>query len=168
MTSLDDLIERVAEESDPDKCWNWPRKLDKAGRGRVWIGGKLLIAHRAVWMHVFKRKIPKGMLLCHHCDNPTCVNPAHLYVGTSADNARDMRDRGRAHYQRNPEAVWRLGRALGKSNTWFRGEQNPRAKLTRAQALVIRASPKSQRVLGREYGVSYRTIHAIKHREIWK
>lgn len=68
-------------------AWNWTGSADDKGRGRAWVGDKLTLVHRAVWEFA-NGLIPQGMLLCHHCDNPRCANPAHLYVGTHRDNMR--------------------------------------------------------------------------------
>lgn len=93
--------------------------------------------------------VPPGSLACHHCDNPPCVNPAHLYVGTALSNVRDMDSRGR--------------RVVG-SNT-PRGEQNPNAKLTDVQVSEIRLRYTGRRgeqsALATEYGVTQALVHMI-------
>jgi hypothetical protein len=78
-------------------------------------------AHRLAWQ-LLKGKIPKGMCLCHSCDNPTCVNPAHLFIGTHADNTLDAYTKHRLHDWKD----------LHRS-----GENHSTAKLTDAQALAI-------------------------------
>ena len=71
-------------------CWNWQGVKDKDGYGIF----KSKRAHRLSVM--FENKDPTGLFVCHHCDNPPCVNPNHLYIGTAADNNRDIVTRGRA------------------------------------------------------------------------
>ncbi len=78
-------------------CWNWTGWMSHLGYGRIGEGGekgKLLFVHRASWM-VFRGKIPNGLCVCHKCDNPPCVNPAHLFLGTQLDNMRDRDKKGR-------------------------------------------------------------------------
>jgi len=83
-------------------CWLWTGALDDRGRGRVSYHGRNLLHHRAVW-EILVGPIPAGALLCHHCDNPTCANPDHLYVGDHRSNVMDMFSRGRHWTQTEPE-----------------------------------------------------------------
>ena len=75
-----------------DKCWNW--KIG-TGRARYYVDGKAWTASRFLMENILKRKLLKEELVCHHCDNPKCVNPKHLYVGSQKENVRDMYERGR-------------------------------------------------------------------------
>lgn len=79
-------------------CWDWLRYKNKGGYGRGRYLGKICLAHRSSYeYHV--EPIPKGMLVCHTCDNPPCINPEHLFLGTSKDNAIDMIKKGRNNYK---------------------------------------------------------------------
>ena len=76
-------------------CWEWKRATNNIGYGMFRIKqGLMRTAHRVSY-ELFKGPIPKGMVVCHKCDNPKCVNPDHLWVGTMKDNIRDMDNKGR-------------------------------------------------------------------------
>jgi len=75
-------------------CWEWTAHKDPDGYGRIWINGKCVRAHRYSW-ELHNRSIPNDMCVLHHCDNPKCVKPAHLFIGTSGDNNRDCVAKGR-------------------------------------------------------------------------
>jgi hypothetical protein len=77
----------------PDECWLWDRSCH-AGYATFRLKGRLIGAHRAAF-EAFVGEIPDGMSVCHKCDTPRCINPAHLFLGTQADNLRDMFAKGR-------------------------------------------------------------------------
>lgn len=129
-------------------CWSWQGTLDASGYGKITIGGKHgrpRRAHRIAW-ELAHGSPPRGCIR-HRCDNPRCVNPAHLDVGTIADNNRDMWERGR-------------------------GKAPRRSKLSPAQVREIRAAfargGVSYRGLGRDYGVRGSTIARIVTGEGWR
>lgn len=89
---------KVDKRTDGE-CWPWlGAKNNHSGHGHFMLRSKpdkkLVMAYRFMWMITFGR-IPADMCICHRCDNPSCVNPAHLFLGTQADNLRDMREKGR-------------------------------------------------------------------------
>jgi hypothetical protein len=105
-------------------------------------------AHRFSW-ELVNGPIADGMFVCHHCDTPLCVNPRHLFLGTSADNNTDMRAKGRA-------AI---------------GTRQPNAKLTEQAVASIRQrceAGESRASLSREYGVTKAIIDRVVNRKIWK
>lgn len=79
---------------DARGCFNWKGWKCKKGYGTVVVNGKMKKAHRVSYA-VFRREIPDGLFVCHKCDNPSCINPAHLFLGTQLDNMRDCKAKGR-------------------------------------------------------------------------
>ncbi len=122
------------------------------GRSRWTIRGKRVVAaHRAAY-EAWVGEIPEGMVVCHRCDNPGCVNPAHLFVGTQQDNLRDCREKGRARWvppPPPPRIAW---------------------KLTPEKAVAIRSEREagdSLSVVARRHRVSKRLVALITQRKVW-
>jgi hypothetical protein len=90
-TAADLLLERIEKG---EGCWLWTGAIGTKGYGRVQYRGQLWTASRAVY-NEFVGPIPAGMWVLHRCDNPPCVNPAHLFLGTHTDNVRDAVAKGR-------------------------------------------------------------------------
>lgn len=82
------------DKSGPNGCWQWLGYRQKFGHG--WLGSRYGLAHRYAWKFLVG-PLADAECLLHHCDNPPCVNPSHLYIGTRADNARDKMMRGRVY-----------------------------------------------------------------------
>jgi hypothetical protein len=141
------------EVRGPDECWEWRGSLRSAGYGAFSIGKKSLCAHRVAYL-LTRGEIPDGKIVCHTCDNRKCCNPAHLYAGTTADNARDRQERGRASTKR------------------ARGSKASKAKLTEADVIAIRqryaAGGITQTMLAGEYGIDTSSISDIVRRESWR
>jgi hypothetical protein len=95
----------VAPMTDDRGCWEWLGARSGFGYGKSGYEGKFLAAHRVSW-EIHFGLIPEGMLVCHRCDNPSCCNPSHLFLGTAADNTRDMWNKGRSQIRHAWEA-WR-------------------------------------------------------------
>lgn len=88
------------------KCWEWNAGKFTDGYGCFHFEGKEIGAHRAAW-RIHNGPIPNGALVCHHCDNPGCVNPDHLFLGTVTDNNHDRDKKGRGH-KHSTEHYWRI------------------------------------------------------------
>ena len=136
-------------------CWEWIACVDTNGFGMIFIDGGPRAAHRISW-EVFNGEIPKGysyhgLCVCHKCDNPRCVNPDHLFLGTHTDNMKDMVKKGRSA---NHD-----------------GEKNGRSKLTRENVLKIRelhaTGNYTYKNLASIYGVDYSTIRNIVVKVLW-
>lgn len=131
-------------------CWEWGGTRDEAGYGKVRFYGPRVMAHRLAY-EAWIGPIEGDLLVRHSCDNPPCINPAHLLIGTQVDNMRDMEERGRARRRH--------------------GEDNGNAKLTYVQVKQIREQRKSGRTLtslADEFGVSISLIGMIARREAWR
>jgi len=119
--SLQDRIEFGSKVDKETSCWIWQRGLFSNGYGQISIAGKPTPAHRASYI-AFIGPIPEGKLVCHACDNPLCVNPDHLWIGTNRDNMEDMVKKGRsavannAHAKLTIDQVKAIKRQYGKKN----------------------------------------------------
>lgn len=87
-------MEKVSRPSDPSGCWVWTAGRCSSGYGTFFYHGRVQPSNRVAWM-LMVGQIPADKIVCHTCDNPACVNPAHLWLGTHLDNARDKMAKGR-------------------------------------------------------------------------
>ena len=135
---------------DLGRCWKWVGKtVTKKGYGRLWLDGRAVLAHRVAF-YLHNNRWPSD-LCCHHCDNPICVNPAHLYDGTAKDNALDMVKRGR------------IRRTVG--------EAHAQTKFSDSEALEILAAHEArflQKDIAKAYDVDQTTVSLICIGKHWR
>lgn len=146
-----DVVSRFWTKVDKSgECWHWLGHLDKSGYGQIRMNGKGIGAHRFSWQFTYG-VIPTDLHVLHRCDNPRCVRPDHLFLGTNLDNVQDKVNKGR---------VARLY-----------GEDAPSAKLTANQVEEIRARyipwVVTYSQLAREYNVSTSSIGGIIKKRTW-
>lgn len=140
-------------------CWLWSGYLGSHGRPSVSVNGKQQLAYRAVY-EALVGPIQSGLLCCHRCDVPTCVNPSHIFLGTHLDNMRDAQSKGRLQHQTEHPSL-HVGRNIG--------EANARSQLTAQQVQEIRAARGilNQAQLAARYRIAKTTVSNIWTRRSW-
>lgn len=117
---MSNLFERFmdkVERGAPNECWTWRGTTLPQGYGQIRIATKMKRAHRISYA-MFVGHIPTGMLVLHRCDNPSCVNPEHLFVGSYRDNAVDAVNKGRNGNQNIGKMLCKRGHALVGANVY--------------------------------------------------
>lgn len=146
-----DIKQRIENRTfySPDGCWYWLGYTNNRGYGLISANGKPNLTHRVNY-ELLKGKIPTGMLACHHCDNPMCINPDHIFIGTTHDNMQDKVRKGRS------------------SNNL--GYNNPNAIVTANQVLEIRSlkATKTYKEIAKIYGISHHYAWNLVNRKSWK
>lgn len=125
-------------------CWIWIGAKFPSGYGEISVNNRSIRAHRFSYQ-IHYGPIPDGKIICHRCDNPACVNPDHLFLGTNKDNTQDMIRKKRG----------------------LVGEKNPCAKLTLEQVIEIRETNLPQRKIASKYGISQTMVGKIKRGTKW-
>lgn len=172
-------------------CWNCTYSTNK-GYPNIWVERTNKLAHRVAY-ELWKGPIPQGLLVCHSCDNPKCINPDHLWVGTVQENNADRDNKGR---QAKPEILSAIMKKVAKrgSESWSfnnkhrlargernarythpettaRGERQAKAKLTAERVRYIRMWAEegfSHKQIAKAFGVARPTVSQVIRRETWK
>lgn len=134
-------------------CWLWTGCTRSMKRGFINWHGRREYSHRVAYLLTYG-EIPEGMCVCHKCDNPQCVNPNHLFLGTKADNTHDMLRKGRQG-----------------GNSVCKGEAHHNSKLTDSDVKEIRRLAKCgvrHTDIGRQFGVTKQNVAWIVTRKGWK
>ncbi len=175
---VEDRFWEKVDKSCPNGCWEWTAKK-KFGYGRFFVNGKFRQAHRVSY-EMIVGPIPDGLCACHKCDNPSCVRPEHIFLGTHAENMRDAVIKGRIPsgdrhiLRRHPERAARGDRSGARMHPERlpRGEDNGYSRVTSSQVIAIRAAYASggvtQRELGERYGITQSNVSAILMRKTWR
>ncbi len=150
--SLEERFWNFVDKKSNDECWHWTGQILSNGYGRISLGSKkdgADGAHRVSWKLFNKKDIPDGMFVMHKCDNPSCVNPHHLSIGTPKENTQDMIAKGR------------------KRVVSPKGEGNGKSLLNEEKVRIIKASTLSHAALARELGVSPNCVRGVRTGRTW-
>ncbi len=128
-----------------DECWDWDASRHQQGYGLFGYRGHLERAHRMMWQ-LHHGEPALDFFVLHRCDNPSCVRPSHLFLGTHQDNMRDKVSKRRQ----------------------TRGESVNTAKLTREQARTIRVDERPNPAIAKEFGITTSVVCGIKHGRVWR
>ncbi len=148
----------------PNECWEWIAAKIPDGYGRMVVGTKQFLSHRLSYCIHAGTNPPIHVL--HTCDNPACVNPAHLFSGTHTDNMRDRNAKGRSGHRKGDNHHARL-----RPELLARGERQHLAKLTAESVREIRglyADGASKEQLAARFGVTRQSIGSVVARQTWK
>jgi len=144
--TLDRFWSKVDTEPTETGCLEWQAHRNNQGYGRFRIKNDLWYAHRVLWTSI-NGKIPQEKCVLHKCDNPSCVNIHHLFLGTKQDNIRDRCRKGRSYLPK--------------------GEKNGNAKLTEKQVRQIISDNRIHRLIAKDYNISIENTWLIKNNKAW-
>jgi hypothetical protein len=148
MRTIEERFWDKTTQKDDGSCWEWNGAKTRQGYGKLSIGlSKWALAHRVSFL-IHNDYIPVNLCVLHSCDNPSCVNPNHLFLGTYLDNIDDKMRKGRF-----------------KPNL---GEKNGSHKLTNDEVISIRADSRTYPKIAESYNVSLSLITKIKNKRLWK
>jgi len=138
-------------EGDKDSCWNWEKGVTAGGYGQMAYHNKKYSAHRLAWTLHHGKDIPDGKVIRHTCDNPRCVNPHHLLIGTQSDNVKDMIERGRLVVRSRPK-----------------GEENPNSIVKEIHVKDIYEMNGSHIEIATKFNYPVGAIRSIRSGRTWR
>lgn len=145
------LVDQVDQSAGPNACWPWTRSMDKNGYGEIRINHETYFAHRVSLQILGYTEVRVSDVVRHKCDNPICCNPAHLIIGTQADNVMDMHERNRQQAYKNQA----------------KGSAHHQAKIDEDLALAIFNDRGPRRLVAARFGVSENTVQRIFYGKSW-
>jgi len=143
---------RFNSVEDSNGCWLWQGGKTTFGHGIIAVNRKSHLAHRVAYK-IWKDRVPLNMFVCHTCDNPKCINPDHLFIGTQDDNMKDMANKGRSN------------------NGIQKGEKNPQSQLTDRQVRRIKRlllNGHTRKEIANKFGVNEAVVGFISENKNWK
>lgn len=144
------FFKKVLKSKKVNGCWWWDGHTGKSGYGLFSFGGNRICAHGFLLLEKVELEDLKGIQFCHKCDNPSCVNPDHIFIGTALSNALDKVNKGRQ----------------------LRGEKHGVSKMTDKDVYDIKYTDKYKGMLLKEiaelFNVKYQNIYRIKNNKTWK
>lgn len=163
--------------TDKFSCWFWTAAQHRSGYGAFKFMNETLKSHRISYIFSFGH-VPDGMFICHKCDTPSCVNPNHLFLGTSADNMADMASKGRSikgdrhPFRKHPELMSRGESHYLRKNPEkiMRGESKPNAKLNAGLVLKIRemsVDGLTRKEIASALGVGFYSVVNVLRGRLW-
>lgn len=158
---------KVLKSEDHDGCWEWTAYRDARGYGWFRLGGgsgRMYVAHRVSFAIENGATAGDKWFVCHRCDNPSCVRPDHLFLGTNRQNSDDCIQKGRHHFQNG--RTWKGGPKENRA----RGERVNTSKLTAEKVRAIRArvGKEPDAAIAPDFGVTPGAIWAIRTGRVWK
>ena len=194
-TANERFWDKVEKSTNSDGCWIWQSAKTRRGYGRFWYKRRYIVATHAALLFGKNVIVPNNMMVCHHCDNPECVNPDHLFIGTHYDNMQDCKRKGRtALGDKNVARKHPESRVRGDDH-WTRkfperrltGDRNPsridpsimprgsnhyKSQFTEKQVMwiyeTLDSGNKTQSELAKLFNVSLCTINSIYKGRNWK
>ncbi len=164
LASVIAALETWATPEPNSGCWLWLRPVGSGGYGQIMLNGVTYRAHRLLY-EIANGPIPAGLCVCHRCDVRSCVNPAHLFLGTYQDNKHDCMSKKRDFWSRdNRQASAFLSAARSRVKNYRRVQ-----KLTEQDVIELRrlAGAMTQDALAAKFGISQSTVHNIVKGKYW-